>query len=159
MTQLSVLAKLCYCQLGESLASLVMSGCCCIEYKLSCNVYHGYVNTMMNASIANYSLHMYSMRQTERIQWVAETTQPKQVVIFVDRTGKEPFMDWLEGLRAPTARRRILTRLRRVEQGNYGDYRALRDGIYELRFTLGPVYRVYFGQDGNTIVVLLSGES
>ena len=88
---------------------------------------------------------------------MAEIAQPKQVVVFADRTGKEPFTDWLEGLRDPTARRRLLSRLRRVEQGNYGDCRALRDGIYELRFTFGPGYRVYFGQDGNTIVVLLCG--
>lgn len=88
---------------------------------------------------------------------MAETAQPKRVAIFADRTGKEPFTDWLEGLHDAAVRRRILTRLRRVEQGNYGDYRALRDGIYELRFTYGPGYRVYFGQDGNTIVVLLSG--
>lgn len=88
---------------------------------------------------------------------MAEIAQPKQVVVFADRTGKEPFTDWLEGLRDSTARRRLLTRLRRVEQGNYGDCRALRDGIYELRFTFGPGYRVYFGQDGKTIVVLLCG--
>lgn len=88
---------------------------------------------------------------------MAEAAQPRQVIIFADRTGKEPFTDWLEGLRDATARRRILTRLRRVEQGNFGDYRGLSEGIYELRFTFGPGYRVYFGQDGNTIVVLLNG--
>ncbi len=88
---------------------------------------------------------------------MGEIAQPKQVVIYADRTGKEPFTEWLEGLRDPTVRRRMLTRLRRVEQGNYGDYIALRDGIYELRFTYGPGYRIYFGEDGNTIVVLLTG--
>ena len=44
-----------------------------------------------------------------------------------------------------------------IEQGNFGDYRGLGDGIYELRSTFGPGYRVYFGQDDNTIVVLLNG--
>ena len=77
--------------------------------------------------------------------------------IFADRTGRKPCTDWLEGLRNPAARRCILTRLRHVEQGNFGDYRALREGIDELHLTCGPGYRVYFGQDGSTIVVLLSG--
>lgn len=57
---------------------------------------------------------------------------PKTVLIYADATGMEPFTAWLEGLRDVQGRRRILTRLRRVEQGNYGDYRPLQDGVYEL---------------------------
>lgn len=41
---------------------------------------------------------------------MAETAQPKRVVIFADRTGKKPFTDWLEGLRDAAVQRRILTR-------------------------------------------------
>ena len=61
------------------------------------------------------------------------------------------------GLRDGRTRRRILSRLLRVEQGNYGDYKALKDGVFELRFSFGSGYRVYFGEDGDTIVVLLCG--
>jgi len=48
-------------------------------------------------------------------------------------------------------------RLFRVENGHYGDYKNLGDGSKELRFFFGAGYRVYLGEDGNTIVVLLSG--
>lgn len=88
---------------------------------------------------------------------MAHAATPKNVVIYADTSGREPFTEWLEGLRDPQARRRILTRLRRVEQGNYGDYKSLQDGVYELRFPFGPGHRVYFGEDGNTVVVILAG--
>ncbi len=51
----------------------------------------------------------------------------------------------------------ILNRLFRVANGNYGDDKSLKDGVYELRFTFGPGYRVYFGEDGPYLVVLLCG--
>ena len=80
---------------------------------------------------------------------------PKEIIIYQDENAQEPFTEWLNRLRDPRTRRRILTRLRRVELGNYGDYKSLKDGVYELRFTFGSGYRVYFGEDGQTIVVLL----
>ena len=82
---------------------------------------------------------------------------PKEVIFYRDASGREPFQDWLMGLRDGRTRRRILSRLLRVEQGNYGDYKALKDGVFELRFSFGSGYRVYFGEDGDTIVVLLCG--
>ncbi len=88
---------------------------------------------------------------------MAQPATPKTVIIYADETGMEPFTEWLEGLRDAQARRRILIRLRRVEQGNYGDYRSLRDGVHELRFPFGPGYRVYFGEGGDTVVVVLVG--
>jgi len=88
---------------------------------------------------------------------MAQAARPRQVIIYADGNGTEPFTQWLEGLRDTQGRRRILSRLRRVEQGNYGDCKSLQDGVYELRFAFGPGYRVYFGEDGDTVVVLLSG--
>jgi len=88
---------------------------------------------------------------------MAQAVTPKTVIIYADSNGLEPFSKWLHGLRDGQTRRRILTRLRRVEQGHYGDCRLLQDGVYELRFAFGPGYRVYFGEDGDTIVVLLIG--
>ncbi len=82
---------------------------------------------------------------------------PRNVIIYQDPTGHEPFTEWLEDLRDPQTRRRILTRLRRVAQGNLGDVKALKNGIFELRLQFGPGYRIYLGEDGNTIVVLLLG--
>jgi putative addiction module killer protein len=82
---------------------------------------------------------------------------PKIVIFYRDSTGNEPFTDWLNGLRDSVARRRILTRLRRMEQGNYGDFKPVGAGVNELRFFFGAGYRVYFGEDGDTLVVLLCG--
>lgn len=81
----------------------------------------------------------------------------KNVIVFQDSAGNEPFTDWLNGLRDPTTRRRILKRLLRLEQGHYGDFKPVGAGVNELRFFFGAGYRVYFGEDGDTIVVLLCG--
>ena len=70
---------------------------------------------------------------------------------------KEPFSDWLSGLDS-TVRGRIRSRLDRLEQqGHYGDYKSVGDSVYELRFFFGSGYRIYFAEDGDTIVLLLSG--
>lgn len=82
---------------------------------------------------------------------------PKTVIVYHDSAGREPFTDWLNSLRDPTTRRRILKRLLQLEQGHYGDFKPVGSGINELRFFFGAGYRVYFGEDGNTIVVLLCG--
>ena len=82
-------------------------------------------------------------------------TMPKTVIVYRDAAGVEPFTDWLNGLRDARTRRRILQRLFRLESGNYGDYKPVGAGVSELRLFFGPGYRVYFGEDGNTIVVLL----
>ncbi len=88
---------------------------------------------------------------------MGRTVQPKEVLIYADETGHEPFTAWLNQLRDRGGRQRILARLRRLEQGNFGDCKSLGDGVSELRVFFGPGYRVYFGEDGNTIVVLLTG--
>lgn len=81
----------------------------------------------------------------------------KTVIVYRDRAGDEPFTEWLNRLRDPSTRRRILQRLLRVESGHYGDFKAVGDGVNELRFFFGAGYRVYFGEDGDKIVVLLCG--
>lgn len=67
------------------------------------------------------------------------------------------FTKWLDGLRDRNARIRIATRIRRMEMGNPGDVKAVGEGVSEMRITYGPGYRVYFVQDGNTVVILLCG--
>lgn len=81
----------------------------------------------------------------------------KTVIAYRDSAGKEPFTDWLNDLRDPPTRRRILKRLLRMEQGHYGDVKSVGEGVKELRFFFGPGYRIYFGEDGDTLVILLCG--
>jgi putative addiction module killer protein len=58
-----------------------------------------------------------------------------------------------------TLQARIDVRLDRVSLGNFGDKKSLEGGIFELRFSFGAGYRVYFGLEGNQIVILLVGGS
>ncbi len=82
---------------------------------------------------------------------------PKTVIVYRSPGGKEPFTEWLNHLRDKRNRRRILLRLLRLESGHCGDCKAVGGGVFEMRFFFGAGYRVYFGQDGNTLVVLLCG--
>lgn len=82
---------------------------------------------------------------------------PKEIVAFRARDGHVPFEDWLDDLKDKRAVARVLARLARVRQGNPGDCKPVGGGVSELRVDYGPGYRVYFGQRGNTLVVLLCG--
>lgn len=88
---------------------------------------------------------------------MAHEAQPKQVLVFADQDHREPFTEWIHGLRDVMGRKRILARVARLEQGNYGDCAPLGEGVSELRLFFGPGYRVYFGEEGEHIVILLCG--
>ena len=51
----------------------------------------------------------------------------------------------------------IRARLRRIERGNFGDYKRVGEGVLEARLHFGPGYRIYFAQDGHNLVLLLCG--
>jgi len=55
------------------------------------------------------------------------------------------------------AQARILTRINRMEAGNFGDHKPIAFGIWELRFDWGPGYRVYYAQAGKQLLLLLAG--
>ena len=82
---------------------------------------------------------------------------PKEVVAFCAKDGQVPFEDWLDDLNDKRAVARVLARLARVRQGNLGDCKPVGEGVSELRVDYGPGYRVYLGQKGQTLVVLLCG--
>jgi putative addiction module killer protein len=67
------------------------------------------------------------------------------------------FEKWIEKLRDGNAKDRILVRLNRVADGNFGDVRPVGSGISELRIPYGPGYRIYIEQRGETVVLLLCG--
>ena len=70
--------------------------------------------------------------------------------------GRSAFGEWFDRLDAVTAAR-VDRYVRRLEAGNFGAAKALRDGVFELRLDFGPGYRVYYGVDGKTLVILLGG--
>ena len=77
---------------------------------------------------------------------------------YIDATGKQRFAEWFEGLPA-TAAAKVVTALSRMEHGNFSNAKGVSDGIYEYRIDFGPGYRIYFGRDGDQIVILLGGRS
>lgn len=79
-----------------------------------------------------------------------------QVAIYYVRPGVSPYLEWLEDLDFKT-QTRIQTRVLRLNEGQFGDYKKLDQHLYELRLFFGPGYRVYFGQDHSTRILLLIG--
>lgn len=72
--------------------------------------------------------------------------------------GRRAAYRWLSDLPDRQAQARILARLERLEFGNFGDSKYVRDGVSELRIDWGPGYRIYFGRDAEMIVLLHSGD-
>jgi putative addiction module killer protein len=72
--------------------------------------------------------------------------------------GHSPFAEWFDELDAVTAAR-VDRYIRWLEAGNFGTAKSLRDGVFELRLDFGPGYRVYYGREGRTVIILLGGGS
>lgn len=81
----------------------------------------------------------------------------REVDYYGTEDGKHPFRDWLFSLKDSEGRHKIKTRIDRVILGNLGSCEPVGEGVMELKINFGPGYRVYFGQVGNKIVVLLNG--
>lgn len=71
---------------------------------------------------------------------------------------RSPFADWFNSLDSVTAAR-VDRYIRRLEAGNFNSAKVLQAGVSELKLDFGPGYRIYFGRDGNTIIILLGGGS
>ena len=85
------------------------------------------------------------------------TTHPQEIRVYQTPNGREPFNEWLNSIRDTNTQDRIQARLARLEDGNFGDCRSVGVGVFELRIHFGAGYRIYFGQVGNTIVLLPCG--
>lgn len=78
------------------------------------------------------------------------------VLEYLGRTGSSPFAAWFRALDAPAAAK-VTTAIRRLELGNFSNVKGVGAGVFEYRIDFGPGYRVYFGKDGETLVILLGG--
>jgi len=74
---------------------------------------------------------------------------------YIDRSGRNPFERWYESLE-PSTRARVVAALDRLSQGSLAA-KGVGLGVMELRLDFGPGYRIYFGRDGATLVILLGG--
>jgi putative addiction module killer protein len=79
-----------------------------------------------------------------------------EIRTYVDHRDRAPFEDWLVDLDRH-AQAKIVIALSRLERGNTSNVEAVGEGVAELKLNWGPGYRVYFGQDGTTLVILVCG--
>ncbi len=88
---------------------------------------------------------------------MSRPVEPKTVIVYQDENGNEPYLNWLESIKGKQTKARIQIRVRRLQNGLYGDCQTIGEGVFELRLFFGSGYRVYFGQDDDRIIILLCG--
>src|SRR3989338_3580709 len=81
---------------------------------------------------------------------------PRKVVEYLEQDGSSPFARWFVGLDA-VAGAKVATALYRMEQGNLSSVKPVGQGVAEYRIDFGPGYRLYLGQDGEMLIILLGG--
>lgn len=91
------------------------------------------------------------MTDLDKIQNVLYTGQTYQLAETIE------FARWLGSLRDIRAIAKITDRLKRASNGNFGDHKSVKGGVFEIRIDYGPGYRVYFFQRGKELVILLCG--
>ena len=75
---------------------------------------------------------------------------------YLEEDGTSPFGDWFTRLDAAAAAK-VTVVLGRIGKGNLSNVKGVGEGVLEVRLNFGPGYRVYFGRDGDVVVVLLGG--
>src|SRR5215467_3985950 len=75
---------------------------------------------------------------------------------YYDRDGRNPYAIWFDRLNARAAAK-VTTALTRLALGNFSNVKGVGSGVFECRVDFGPGYRVYFGKDGERLVILLGG--
>ncbi len=75
---------------------------------------------------------------------------------YIDERGKKRFAVWLNGLN-PIAAAKVTIALARMENGNLANVKGVGAGVFEYRIDSGPGYRIYFGKDGDRLIILIGG--
>jgi putative addiction module killer protein len=83
--------------------------------------------------------------------------QPRELRVYESPSGTHPYEDWLNGLRDTKSRGRIRVNVARLADGNFSNCEPVGDNVHELKMDFGPGYRVYFGEDGQNLIILLIG--
>jgi putative addiction module killer protein len=75
---------------------------------------------------------------------------------YLDIGGRSPYAEWFDSLNA-TAAAKVAIAVMRIGQGNFSNVKGVGSGVYEYTLNFGPGYRIYFGKDGERVVILLGG--
>jgi putative addiction module killer protein len=79
-----------------------------------------------------------------------------KILVYADHHGHAPFESWFEKLDA-RAQAKVTVALDRLKRGNVSNVTGVGESVFELKLDWGPGYRLYFGRDGDRIVILLLG--
>ncbi len=79
----------------------------------------------------------------------------KEIRFYKLPNGKEPVKDWLLDL-DKSLRVKVIRRIERIYDDNFGDFKQIEPNLYELRFTLGKGYRIYYTIQNDVLVLLLN---
>jgi putative addiction module killer protein len=77
---------------------------------------------------------------------------------YLDAEGRSPYGAWFDGLNAPAAAK-VAAALYRLAAGNRSNVKGVGSGVFERKIDFGPGYRIYFGKDGDSVVILLGGST
>ncbi len=75
---------------------------------------------------------------------------------YIDANGRSPYTRWFNRLN-DQASAKISTALLRMERGNFSNAKSVGGGVFECRIDFGPGYRIYFGREGDILIILLGG--
>ena len=81
-----------------------------------------------------------------------------RVLEYLESSGRSPWRRWFKDLDAIAAAK-VGTALYRLGQSNFSTVEGVGSGVFEVRINFGPGYRIYFGKDGETVVILLGGST
>jgi putative addiction module killer protein len=81
-----------------------------------------------------------------------------RVLEYLDLQARSPFAAWFDGLNA-VASAKVTAALYQLAVGNWSNVRGVGTGVFERKIDAGPGYRIYFGKDGDRLVILLGGST
>jgi putative addiction module killer protein len=81
-----------------------------------------------------------------------------RVLEYVDARGRSPYRVWFDNLNAEAAAK-VTAATYRLQAGNFSNVEGIGSGVFERKIDFGPGYRIYFGRDGESLVILLGGSS
>jgi putative addiction module killer protein len=75
---------------------------------------------------------------------------------YLTTNGRSPFRKWFDGLNSEAAAK-VTTAVTRMAKGNLSNVDSVGQGVHEYKINFGPGYRIYFGKDGEELIILLAG--
>ncbi len=82
----------------------------------------------------------------------------RRVLSYKDASGRLPYSEWRDSLHDEDTEVDVDVRITRLSAGNFGDSRPVGDGVFESRIDFGPGFRIYYGMDGDEVILLCGGD-